>query len=662
MSRCLSSLGGWLSILALTSLATILTRHDGFATQNYAVGGVLILGIAPAVLFRPLAGAIAERLDRRVAMVVGDLVRFGLYLSIPLVDSLPWLLVAGFLAQCVAVLWMPAEGAVIPNLVPRSKLARANQFSLLGTYGSAPVAAALFVVLALVNGGLMHVSPFFRSNPTHLALYIDALTFLVAAIVIANLRELSVPGERAARAPSVPRQIADGWRYGGRTPLVRGLAIGMAGALAAGGAVIGVARVYVLSLGGGNAGYGVVFGAVFVGLAFGMFVGPRLLRGFSRRRLFALALIGAACALAAVALITNLPVVTFLTLFLGGCAGVAWVIGHTLIGRDVDDAIRGRTFAFARSLAAVVLLFVVVIVPLVAGVVGTHPIAMTDHVTYEFDGTNVVLLIVAVLVAVVGVVAYRQMDEHSDIPLWRELYGVLRGVPYEPADGGRARSRGMLIAFEGGEGVGKSTQASLLAIRLREHGFDVVTTHEPGATKIGMRLRAILLDKSQTAISPRTETLLYAADRAQHVAEVITPALERGAVVITDRFIDSTLAYQGAGRNLSMDEMAYLNRWATGGLIPDLTFLLDLPPREGLSRNTPDADRIEAEPLEFHERVREQFRRLAAAAPERYLVIDAAEPVETVRRQIEDQARRLLPDPVPVVAEQITGTIPIIKD
>ena len=143
---------------------------------------------------------------------------------------------------------------------------------------------------------------------------------------------------------------------------------------------------------------------------------------------------------------------------------------------------------------------------------------------------------------------------------------------------------GLLIAFEGGEGSGKTTQARLISIWLRELGYDVVTTHEPGATKVGMRLRALLLDTAHTGMSPRAEALMYAADRAEHVASVIAPALDRGAIVITDRYVDSSLAYQGAGRDLPVEDIARFNWWATGGRIPDLTILLDMDPIAGLRR------------------------------------------------------------------------------
>jgi dTMP kinase len=222
--------------------------------------------------------------------------------------------------------------------------------------------------------------------------------------------------------------------------------------------------------------------------------------------------------------------------------------------------------------------------------------------------------------------------------------------------------RGLLLALEGGEGAGKSTQARLLAIWLRDQGYDVVSTHEPGATKVGMRLRALLLDTAHTGLSPRAETLMYAADRAEHVASVILPALDRGAIVVTDRYVDSSLAYQGAGRRLPLGDVTDLNKWATGGLVPDLTILLDLPPIEGLGRRKRSADRLEAEPLDFHQRVRAGFRALADADPQRYLVLDAGRRPAEISREIQDRIRPLLPDPVPLATEENTGGIPVVRD
>ncbi len=280
------------------------------------------------------------------------------------------------------------------------------------------------------------------------------------------------------------------------------------------------------------------------------------------------------------------------------------------------------------------------------------------------------ILLAAMVAFLLGLRAYRQMDDRKGVPLREDLLAAIRSEPapavLEPVHlNGSAPApapTGQLIAFEGGEGSGKTTQARLIAIWLRELGYDVVTTHEPGATKIGMRLRALLLDTSHTGMSPHAEALMYAADRAEHVASVIAPALDRGAIVITDRYVDSSLAYQGAGRNLPVEEIARINWWATGGRTPDLTILLDMDPIAGLNRRTRSADRLEAEPAEFHLRVRAGFLELARAEPGRYLVLDAARPPGEVTRDIQDRIRSMLPDPVPLVAEANTGDFPAIKE
>jgi dTMP kinase len=189
-----------------------------------------------------------------------------------------------------------------------------------------------------------------------------------------------------------------------------------------------------------------------------------------------------------------------------------------------------------------------------------------------------------------------------------------------------AASRGVFLAFEGGEGTGKTTQMRVLADDLAGRGYRVVVTHEPGDTKVGAQLRQLLLDPA-TSVTAQTEALLYAADRAEHVANVVAPALASGAVVISDRYLDSSIAYQGYGRRLDIGEITRTSLWATGGLVPDLTLLLDLPPEDGLRRargRGGRADRLEAEAMEFHTRVRAGFRTLAQAAPARYAVIDAA--------------------------------------
>ena len=188
-------------------------------------------------------------------------------------------------------------------------------------------------------------------------------------------------------------------------------------------------------------------------------------------------------------------------------------------------------------------------------------------------------------------------------------------------------ARGMFITFEGGDGSGKSTQIQSVHDWFESRGREVIVTREPGGTELGTEIRR-LVQNGPEDVDARTEALLYAADRAYHVATVIRPALERGAVVLGDRYIDSSLAYQGAARSLGVDEIASLSAWATQGLYPSLTFLLDLPPEVGARRRTDAPDRMERESMDFHERVRHEYLRLADAEPERIVVIDAVGTVD----------------------------------
>jgi dTMP kinase len=207
------------------------------------------------------------------------------------------------------------------------------------------------------------------------------------------------------------------------------------------------------------------------------------------------------------------------------------------------------------------------------------------------------------------------------------------------------RELGLFVAFEGGDGAGKSTQAGALAQALRAAGREVVLTREPGGTPAAEAMRHVVLTPDYAGLDDRSEALLYAASRAEHVARLIRPALERGAVVITDRYIDSSIAYQGVGRGLGPDVVGEINLWATRGLLPDLTVLLDVDARAGLARISTSPDRLEAEPEEFHARVVEAFRALAAGDPERYLVLSAGGAREEIAAAVLARVEVLLADP-----------------
>ena len=209
-----------------------------------------------------------------------------------------------------------------------------------------------------------------------------------------------------------------------------------------------------------------------------------------------------------------------------------------------------------------------------------------------------------------------------------------------------ARSAGLFITFEGGDGAGKSTQAQELTAALERAGRTVVRTREPGGTPVGEQLRSLVLEHGNGEIDARTEALIFAASRAAHVAQVIRPAVDRGEVVVCDRFIDSSVAYQGSGRSLGTEEVRQLNLWATEGFTPDLTVLLDVDPEQGRLRRTANEaaeDRMESEPDAFHLRIRRTFLELARNDPARYLVLDAGRPVDELAAAILARVQELLP-------------------
>lgn len=206
---------------------------------------------------------------------------------------------------------------------------------------------------------------------------------------------------------------------------------------------------------------------------------------------------------------------------------------------------------------------------------------------------------------------------------------------------GRYASQGVFVCFEGGEGSGKSTQARALGEWLRASGCDVLLTFEPGDTPVGKDIRRIVLDPATGHLADRTEALLYAADKAEHVEKVVLPALTGGAVVITDRYVDTSLAYQGTGRGIDAGELEHVLRWATGDLRPDLTVVLDLEPEHGLARFEV-RDRIEGESVAFHQRARQGFLALAEADPDHYVVLDAREPVEEIAAAVRQRVSPLL--------------------
>ena len=628
-SMLFSSLGDWLGLLATTALAQQLSG-DSYAKANFAIAGVFIARLLPSVFLGPLAGVLADRFDRRKLMVICDILRTALYISIPIVNNYLWLYTAIILVECVTLFWSPAKEASVPNLVPRNKLESANQVSLLAAYGTAPIAAAIFAILALFSNALSAFLPSFAGNAVDIALYINALSFAFAAYTIWGIHEIpKIKESKQDTEASVAKSLWQGWKAVSDSKIIRGLIFGMVGAFIAAGAVIGLARTFVGDLGGGEAAYGVLFGAVFTGLALGIAAGPKVFAQFSRRRLFGASLATAGIFLVLLAVIPNLVLAVFIVIFLGAFSGICWVTGFTMLGMEVQDEVRGRTFAFVQSLIKVTLVAVLAISPLIAAAFGEHTYKIRNaELTY--NGAAITILLAGVIATIIGWISYRQMKDRPSVSLWSDITNALKG---ELGSITGTPTTGVFIAFEGGEGTGKSTQSKMLKKWLEQEGEDVVLSREPGGTDLGQGLRKILLGHETGAISPRAEALLYAADRAHHVFSTIRPALDRGDVVITDRYFDSSIAYQGAGRVLQPNEVARISRWATESLFPTLTIIIDQPAEVGLAR-LKSRDRLEAEPLAFHERVRNEFLQIASMDPERYLIVDGTQSIEDIHEEI----------------------------
>ena len=624
-----SSFGDWLGLLASTALAQQLAGGD-YAKANFAIAGVFIVRLLPAVILGPFAGVIADRFDRRKLMVTCDFLRFALYLSIPIVGNYFWLYTATILVEIVTLFWSPAKEASVPNLVPKTKLESANQVSLLASYGTAPIAALVFSILALFSGAvnsiLGNTTP---ASAADIALYINAISFAFCGYTVWRLKEMPAGPGVNSKQLSFGRSLIDGFAFIKDSKVIRGLIFGMIGAFFAAGAVIGLARTFVDDLKAGEAAYGVLFGSVFLGLALGISFGPRVFAQFTRRRLFGASLAISGLLLVTLSLVLNLVLAIFITIILGIFSGITWVTGFTMIGMEVEDEVRGRTFAFVQSLIRVSLVLVLAVSPLIAAAIGEHTYSFrTTSVTY--NGAAFTMFFAGLIATLVGILSYRHMRDRPNVSLFSDLKSALRG---ELGAMTGMSIEGIFISFEGGEGSGKSTQTKLLKEWLEKNGEAVLLTREPGGTPLGNQLREILLDNKTGLISPRAEALMYAADRANHVFAKIRPALDKGEIVITDRYFDSSVAYQGAGRVLLPAEVARISRWATESLTPTLTIIMDLPAEIGLAR-LDSTDRLESEPLAFHERVRQEYLNLANTDPERFMIVDASLAIEQIHEII----------------------------
>ncbi|MFD8808889.1 dTMP kinase [Streptomyces sp. NPDC059597] len=635
-------------------------RGVAFAVAVVFAVRVLATLLFGAVLLGPMSTLTAPDgpLDRRWTMVGADAVRAALLLVAPLwIDwtpdnALAVLLVTAFVTGVAERLWTVCRESAAPGLLPApppegatvrplpDHLDALRRLALRTGFLAVPLAAAALVVASLFNNLLATGITWFDQHHAALASYVAAGLFAASLSVLSALK---LPGTRTPRARSPleglrrPRTAAgvDKGRTGAVLPLVIACAA-VAGAIAA---AVSVCVLHATDLGGGPVLYGLLVLGLTGGVGVGIRTAPALLSSLSRRRFLALAIAVTGIALLAAGLVPDVTTVLLLVTLAGVAAGVSANTGHALLDQETEESRRARITEHLHAVVRVFMALGVLIAPVVAGLIGRHRLE-SGRFVFAHGGASFTLMLVGALLLPIAVLVLAKVDDRSGIPLRQDLKDALLGGD-DPVTAPAAN--GFFIALEGGDGAGKSTQAEALAEWIRGKGHEVVLTREPGATPVGKRLRSILLDVSSAGLSHRAEALLYAADRAEHVDTVVRPALERGAVVISDRYIDSSVAYQGAGRDLSPTEIARINRWATHGLVPHLTVLLDVPPETARERFTEAPDRLESEPAEFHARVRSGFLTLAAADPGRYLVVDAGQEPEAVTTVIRHRLDVVLP-------------------
>ncbi|MFJ3231661.1 dTMP kinase [Streptomyces sp. NPDC086787] len=669
-AQLVSGVGDALALLVLVLLALQAAIAEGsfgggyrgvaFAVATVFAARVVATLLFGAVLLGPLTSLTSQDgpLDRRWTMVGTDGLRAVLLIIAPLwIDwtpgnALPVLLVTAFVTGVAERLWSVCRESAAPGLLPApppegatvrplpDHLDALRRLSLRTGFVAVPLAAAALAVASLLNNLLGTVSAWFDQHQAALGSYVAAGLFAGSLSVVTFL-EFS-----AARTPR-PRSPLEGLRRPrtgtgvdtGRTGAVPLLVLACAAVAGAISAAVAVSVLHAKDLGGGPVLYGLLVLGLTGGVVVGIRTAPAVLPSLSRRRLLALAIAFTGIALLAAGLVPDVTSVLLIVTLAGIGAGIAANTGHALIDQETEDHRRPRTTEHLHAVVRVLVALGALIAPVVAALIGPHRME-NGRFVFAHGGAAFTLMLVGALLLPVAALVLAKIDDRSGVPLRHDLRDALLGGD-DPAQ--KQTANGFFIALEGGDGAGKSTQAEALAEWIRGKGHEVVLTREPGATPVGKRLRSILLDVSSAGLSHRAEALLYAADRAEHVDTVVRPALERGAVVISDRYIDSSVAYQGAGRDLSPTEIARINRWATDGLVPHLTVLLDVSPEAARERFTEAPDRLESEPAEFHARVRSGFLTLAAADPGHYLVVDAGQEPEAVTTVIRRRLDTVLP-------------------
>lgn len=643
-----ASLGDWMGFLAIIALTADIMGPTRAAA--FAVSGVMAARVIPSLLLAPVAGVFVDRWDRKRVLVFTHVGRGIIMGLIPFTQELFALILATLLIEILSSFFAPAKDAVFPTLVRREQLLSANQVNLVLTYGMLPLAGVLYAVLVETTARLAPPGSLLALRPIAVPIWFNALTFLVAAALIRSITIRRVPDGRDRTPERVTAQFTEGLLFVAGHPIIRVFILGVMLVAATAGVVITTGEFFAGLLNAGPSGFGVLVAAVGLGMVVGLVVASPLSRRARPEWLFGPGLVVAGSGLVLTATARDLAAAVPTAAMMGAGAGLVFIVGYTVLQERADDRIRGRTFGAFNAGIRVSIFLATIGVPFAIGVIGREQRigVVVDGVAtfaypYVFAGIRWTLVAAGVAAVLGGLVLQVVLSRALRAELRRptDVAGGLTVTGVGP--GGLAR-RGLFVAFEGGDGSGKSTQLGLLKEHLEGLGVPVVVTREPGGTVIGERIRDLLLDRGSEALTDRAEALLYAAARAQHVADVIDPALAEGKVVLCDRFIDSSIVYQGAGRALGEARVEELNLWATGQVVPDLIVLLDVAVEEGLRRAGVDGshDRLEAAGDAFHTAVREAYRRRADAEPHRWLLLDGRAPVDELHATILDDVLQAL--------------------
>lgn len=624
-----SSLGDWVGFVAVTSLVARL--GGSAAAAGLAVGGVMTARMLPAILFGPVAGVLIDRFDRKQIMILADIARGAMYGSMAFVGKLWLIFLLSFAIECFSLLWTPARDASLPNLVPRRQLANANSIGLVSTYGTLPLGGAIFAVLAPLSTLLGF------PQPQTLPLLLDAGTFAFSAFMVSRV-PIRTPGARSIERfdlSRVWRDIRDGVRFLREDSIASAMTGGIVIAFAAVGAVLALGPIFVSStLGAKVSDWGIVVVTFGVGMGIGMAGSNEVAKIFERDLTFVWSLVAAAGTLFVLAAMPNLGLAAFVTVWLGTFCGLSWVSGYTLLQENIEDEFRGRTFGSLTVLSRLGLFLSLTVFPILSSVYGNYAFHVSGQ-RIDLSGTRLAMWTAGLLALGAGLNTRRLLHHHRlSRPQPLTLVPKLKRPP----------ATGLFIAFEGVEGAGKGTQIRLAEEYIRSLGLDVLVTREPGGTELGERIREVLLDPRTGKLDARAEALLFAASRAQTVMSVIRPALADGKIVICDRYVDSSLAYQGWARGLGEQDILTLNVWATQGLFPDLVILLHIEPELGLLRSTEAPDRMELEGQDFHAKVSDAYLKIAEEHPERFIVVDADKPPADVFEGVKDALHKVLKD------------------